>query len=180
MNGCLSSGALGLALYVASWFALHAVAHCEPSGNPGELPSLEQLPTLAELQSACAPEVELRRRSLALEEQPGIWLAEPIAACMSSRLALLPELRRLVTLYEGRVLEGDARAALLTRQLELGRQIEARLEEALARTLEQAREAEERSARWHRRPALWWAVGVVSTVALQVVALRTVGALGGS
>lgn len=172
MNGCLSSGALGLALYVASWFALHAIAHCEPSGESGELPSL------AELQSACAPEVTLRRRALTVDGQPGIWLAEPIAACMSSRLALLPELRRLVTLYEGRVIEADARAALLTRQLELGRQIEERLEEALTRAITQAREAEERSARWHRRPALWWSVGLVSAVALQVVALRTVGALG--
>lgn len=172
MNGCLSSGALGLALYVASWFALHAVAHCEPSGNPGELPSL------AELQSACAPEVELRRRALTVEGAPGFWIAEPILACTASRLALLPELRQLVTLYAERARESDARAALLTRQLDLGREIEARLEEALAAAVARANEAEERSARWHRRPALWWGVGVVSALALQIVALRTVGALG--
>lgn len=165
MSDRLASGALGLALYVAS-LALHVTAHAEPSENPGELPSL------AELQSACAPEVELRRRSLTVEGQPGIWLAEPIAACMAGRLALVPELRRLVTVLELRVERTDAHVVLLERQLELSREIEARLEEALTLSFS------ETVPRWHRRPALWWAVGVVSTVALQVVALRTVGALG--
>lgn len=167
MSDRLASGALGLALYVAS-LALHVTAHAEPSENPGELPSL------AELQSACAPEVELRRRSLTVEGQPGIWLAEPIAACMAGRLALVPELRKLVTVLELRVERTDAHVVLLERQLELSREIEAELE----RALEVAVRGRERTLRWHRRPALWWAVGVVSTVALQVVALRTVGALG--
>lgn len=165
MSDRLASGALGLALCVAS-LALHVTAHAEPSENPGELPSL------AELQSACAPEVELRRRSLTVEGQPGIWFDERVAACMASRLALATELRQLVTALELRVERTDAHVVLLERQLELSREIEARLEEALTLSFS------ETVPRWHRRPALWWAVGVVSTVALQVVALRTVGALG--
>lgn len=118
--------------------------------------------------------MEIRRRSLTVDGAPGIWFAAPVAACMAGRLALIPELRKLVTVLELRVERADAQAALLARQLELSREIESELE----RALQAAERASERERRWHRRPGLWWAVGVVSAVALQVVAVRALDALG--
>lgn len=164
-RGLIVGGFLAASLWAAT-------ARCEPFTAP------EQLPSLVELSTACAPEVQHRRASLSHGGQPGLWFAQPIAQCMASRLALVPELRKLVTLYEERARASDAHVVLLVRQLAVSREIETQLEEALTRAIAQAREAEERAGRWHRRPALWWSVGLVSAVALQVVALRTVGALG--
>lgn len=164
--GCLISGGFGLVLYVASFFCLHAIAHCQAEERV-------ELPSLAELSAPCAPEATLRRRLLEVDGVPGIWFAEPVAACMASRLSLALELRRLVAAYEERAHAADAQIALLGRQLELSREIEAELE----RALQAAERASERERRWHRRPGLWWAVGVVSAVALQVATTRTVGAL---
>lgn len=167
MQGCLISGGFGLLLYVASFFCFHAIAHCQAEERV-------ELPSLVELSTACAPEVELRRRSLAVEGRPGLWFAEPVAACMAGRLALVPELRKLVTVLELRVERVDAQAALLARQLEVSREIETELESAL----ERAAKMQTRAERWHQRPGLWWAVGVVSAVVLQVVAVRALDALG--
>lgn len=167
MQGCLYNAGAGLLLYVASFFVLHSIAHCQDEERI-------ELPSLVELSTACAPEVELRRRSLTVEGHPGLWFAEPIAACMASRLALVPELRKLVTVLELRVERTDAHVVLLERQLELSREIEAELD----RALERAEKQRERSERWSRRPGLWWAVGVVSAVVLQVVAVRALDALG--
>jgi hypothetical protein len=166
MQGCLIHALLGVALYVASFFCLHAIAHCQAEESV-------ELPSLVELSTACAPEVEFRRRSLTVEGRPGLWFDERVAACMAGRLALVPELRRLVTVLELRVERTDAHVALLERQLALSREIEAELE----RALQAAERTSERERRWHRRPGLWWAVGVVSAVALQVATTRTVGAL---
>lgn len=167
MSGCLYNAGAGLLLYVASFFCLHAIAHCQDEERV-------ELPSLAELSAPCAPEVELRRRSLTVEGQPGIWFDERVASCMAGRLALVPELRKLVTVLELRVERTDAQIALFERQLVLSREIEAELE----RALQAAERTSKRERRWHRRPGLWWAVGVVSAVVLQVVATRTLSALG--
>lgn len=166
LPGCAISGGFGLVLYVASFFCFHAIAHCQAEERV-------ELPSLAELSAPCAPEVELRRRSLTVEGASGIWFDERVAACMAGRLALVPELRKLVTVLEFRVERTDAQVVLLERQLVLSREIEAELE----RALQAAERASERERRWQRRPGLWWAVGVVSAVALQVATTRTVGAL---
>jgi len=166
MSGCLYNAGAGLLLYVASFFCLHAIAHCQAEERV-------ELPSLVELSTACAPEVELRRRSLVVDGRPGLWFDDRVAACMAGRLALVPELRKLVTVLELRVERTDAHVALLERQLEISREIEAELE----RALQAAERTSERERRWHRRPGLWWAVGVVSAVALQVATTRTVGAL---
>lgn len=166
MPGCFVSCGFGLLLYVASFFCLHAIAHCQAEERV-------ELPSLAELSAPCAPEATLRRRLLEVDGVPGIWFSEPVAACMAGRLALVPELRKLVTVLELRVERTDAQVVLLERQLSLSREIEADLE----RALQAAERASERERRWHRRPGLWWAVGVVSAVALQVATTRTVGAL---
>jgi len=165
MSGCLYNAGAGLLIYVASFFVLHSIAHCQEE---------MEMPSLAELSAPCAPEATLRRRLLEVDGVPGIWFAEPVAACMAGRLALVPELRRLVTVLELRVERTDAHVALLERQLALSREIEAEFE----RALQAAERASERERRWHRRPGLWWSVGVVSAVALQVVAVRALDALG--
>lgn len=162
MQGCLSSALFGLLLYVASWFVLHSIAHCqaEPSRNPLQL----------DLSAECAPEVELRRRTLTVEGAPGIWFAEPVAACMAGQLRAVPVLIELVELYMHRAEESDAMIDALKRQLELGREIEDRLDASLEVALRRQREAEESRSRLSRRPALWFALGVVSTGALMFAA----------
>lgn len=167
MQGCLSSALFGLVLYVASFFVLHSIAHCQAEERV-------ELPSLAELSAPCAPDATLRRRLLEVDGVPGIWFSEPVAACMASRLSLALELRRLVAAYEERAHAADAQIALLGRQLELSREIETELE----RALQAAERSSERERRRHRRPGLWWAVGVVSAVVLQVVAVRALDALG--
>jgi hypothetical protein len=167
MPGCLYTGGLALVLWVVSFFVFHEIAHCQAEERV-------ELPSLVELSTACAPEVELRRRVLEVEGVPGLWFDARVASCMASRLALLPELRKLVTLYEQRVERGDVQIALLGRQIELGKEIEAELE----RALDVAIKGRERALRWHRRPGLWWGVGVVSAVVLQIVAVRVLDRFG--
>lgn len=123
-----------------------------------------------ELSPECAPEVEHRRQALTLEGVPGIWFPEPIAACMAGRLRAVPVLVELVELYMHRATESDAMIDALKRQLELGREIEARLDASLEVALRRQREAEESRDRLSRRPALWFALGVVSTGALMFAA----------
>lgn len=123
-----------------------------------------------ELSPECAPEVEHRRQALTLEGVPGIWFPEPIAACMAGRLRAVPVLVELVELYMHRATESDAMIDALRRQIELGREIEARLDASLDAALRRQREAEESRDRLSRRPALWFALGVVSTGALMFAA----------
>lgn len=123
-----------------------------------------------ELSAECAPEVEHRRQALSIDGVPGIWFAEPIAACMAARLRAVPALVELVELYMHRATESDAMIDALKRQLELGREIEARLDASLEVALRRQREAEESRDRLSRRPALWFALGVVSTGALMFAA----------
>lgn len=123
-----------------------------------------------ELSPECAPEVEHRRQALTLEGVPGIWFPEPIAACMAGRLRAVPALVELVELYMHRATESDAMIDALRRQIELGREIEARLDASLEVALRRQREAEESRDRLSRRPALWFALGVVSTGALMFAA----------
>jgi len=163
MQGCLSSALFGLLLYVASWFVLHSIAHCqsEPSRNPLQL----------DLSAECAPEVELRRRSLSVEGAPGIWFAEPVAACMAGQLRAVPVLIELVELYMHRAEESDAMIDALKRQLELGREIESHLDASLEVAQRRQREAEESRDRLSRRPALWFVVGM-ATAAVTVIAVN--------
>jgi len=123
-----------------------------------------------ELSPECAPEVEHRRQALTLEGVPGIWFAEPVAACMAARLRAVPALVNLVELYMHRATESDAMIDALRRQIELGREIESHLDASLEVALRRQREAEESRDRLSRRPALWFALGVVSTGALMFAA----------
>lgn len=125
-----------------------------------------ELPTLEELSTECAPEVELRRKTLMVDGQLGIWFAEPVAACMAGRLRAIPPLLSLVELYEARIKEEDERVAALRRQLELSYAIEERLTASLDHAMRAKREAEESRDKISRRPALWFALGVVTTGAL--------------
>lgn len=131
--------------------------------------SLAPMDTI-DLSRECAPEVEHRRQALSIDGAPGIWFAEPVAACMAGRLRAVPVLVELVELYMHRATESDAMIDALKRQLELGREIEARLDASLEVALRRQREAEESRDRLSRRPALWFALGVVSTGALMFAA----------
>jgi hypothetical protein len=172
MPGCLYTGGAALVLYVLSFFVLHEVAHCQPSEEVGELPSL------VELSVACAPEVQFRRATLEHEGRRGIWFAEAVAQCMAGRLRLVPELRKIVDLQEQRIRLGDDKAANLTRRLEVSAEIETALRDAVTLAEKGRREAEARAGRWTRHPGLWFAVGIVTTVALQVAATRVINAAG--
>lgn len=123
-----------------------------------------------ELSAECAPEVEHRRQALTLEGVHGIWFPEPIAACMAARLRAVPALVELVELHESRAAASDAMIATLQRQLAIGREIETHLDASLEAALRRQREAEESRDRLSRRPALWFALGVVSTGALMFAA----------
>lgn len=125
---------------------------------------------LPDLSIECAPEVTHRRELLTLDGDPGIWFAEPVAACMAARLALVPELYVLIDRYEAREAERATLDALRERRGELSAKIEDELQVALENALERARRAETDRDKFARRPMLWFALGTALATTLFIAA----------
>jgi hypothetical protein len=127
---------------------------------------------LPDIEAPCAPEVTENRRAVVVHgEDSGIWFHSDVARCLLGRLRLLPLLTQRVRLLDQRLTLSDERDALRTRQVALAGE-EARIaSDALEAAVRGRREAEEARDAWYRHPALWFTVGVVATVVLQVVAI---------
>jgi len=96
---------------------------------------------------------------------------------MLERLSILPIYAQRVTLLEERLAHDDDRTDLLRRQVSLAEEGERRATGALEAAMRRIREAEEsasfeRDLRW-----VWFGVGVVMTVALELLALYGLGAI---
>lgn len=143
-----------------------------------DAPAVE-LPAPEALEAACAPEVtQGRRQLLEVEGQPGIWFHADVARCMAGRLALLPRYARHTRLLTQRLILSDERDGLRAREVALAAAEADTAGNALVAAERRAREAEEARDAWWRHPALWVAIGVVLTVAVEVAAvviLREVG-----
>jgi hypothetical protein len=137
-----------------------------------------ELPPPDLLEAPCAPDVDANRRALLEHDaEPGIWFHADVARCMAERLALLPAYARHVRLLEERVALSDERDALRAREVQLAADEAAAAREALEAAVRRAREAEADRDAWWRHPALWFAVGVVVTVALEVAAIYALDAI---
>jgi hypothetical protein len=90
---------------------------------------------------------------------------------MLGRLAALPEYAGRVRLLEGRLTLRDEGLALRDRQVALAEQEAETATGALEAAVRGRREAEEALDAWYRSPILWVVVGVVVTIALEVVAI---------
>ncbi len=132
----------------------------------------EDLPTAAELSSQCAPEVQGgRRAALSHDGVDGFWFHGDVARCLLQRYSLLAPFARRVELLEDRLRLQNERDALQERRVALAAQEAEAATEALEAAVRRAREAEEALDAWYRHPALWFTVGVVVTVVLEVVAV---------
>ena len=131
-----------------------------------------ELPSAAELSTQCAPEVQTSRRAeLTHEGVDGFWFQGDVTRCLLRRYSTLLGFARRVELLEDRLaLQGD-RDVLTARQVALAVQEAEAATGALEAAVRRAREAEEARDAWYRAPLLWFAVGGVVVVVLEVVAI---------
>lgn len=130
------------------------------AANQGAAQDLE-LPDL-HLESPCAPSVAGSRRGVTeVEGAPVIWFQHEVAACLLTRLRVLPLYVARVTLLEQRLVLSRERDALRAHQVELADQEAQEAKEALEAALRRARELDEASHRLLRRPVFWFSTGVV-------------------
>lgn len=129
----------------------------------------------------CAPEVtEDAPRRLVLEAPTGaqgVWFHLEVARCLLGRVAALSASERQLGLLEDRLRLSDERDALRAREAALATQEAEAASEALEAAVRGRREAEEALDAWHRHPALWFAVGVVVSVALGAVGIYGLSAI---
>ena len=126
----------------------------------------QERPAIPELVLAPCPDLG------AIDAQgPAVLFPRTTADCMLARLRLLPEVVRYADLLEQRIAHDDVRIGLRDREVALAAQEAETATAALEAALRRAREAEEDRDAWYRAPALWFTVGVVATVVLEVVAI---------
>lgn len=128
----------------------------------------DQIHVAQDRQAPCAPEVTLRRAELEHEHQPGIWFHRDVARCILRDLATLERYRLLVRDLELRINASDALVDIVTEAGRVADEAREHAEEALQAAVRGRREAEEARDAWHRSRALWFAVGVVVSVAAGV------------
>jgi hypothetical protein len=134
-------------------------------------------PPLPEAGAPCAPEVMTRSALLTHAGQQGMWFHIDVARCMLARLEALPLYAERVRLLEQRLTLSDERHELMLRQVALAEEGERRAEQVLLNAERASRRASEeagleRNLRW-----LWFAAGIVLTVAVQAVAIWALGEL---
>jgi len=130
----------------------------------------QERPSLPELHLAACPEAS-GLHAQELDGARGMWFPRPTAECMLGRLTQLGELVPYVRLLEERLTLDDERNALQARRVALAAEEAHVAEAALEAALRRAREAEEALDAWYRSPLLWFAVGVVVTIVLEVAAV---------
>ena len=151
--------ALALAA-LAALVLLSSVARAQDDERP-EIPELS-LP-------ACPGAAQLR--AYELDGARGMWFPRSTSECVLGRLTQLGEIVPYVGLLEERLVLDDERNALQTRRVSLADEEAQAAGDALEAALRRAREAEEALDAWWRHPALWFAVGVVAAIALEVAAV---------
>lgn len=137
-----------------------------------DAPAEPELPTAAELSTQCAPSIEANRRAaLSHDGDQGFWFHGDVARCLLQRYSLVAPFAQRVELLEARLQLQSERDALQERRVALAVQEAETATGTLEAAVRRAREAEEARDAWYRSPALWFAVGVVATVVLEVVAI---------
>lgn len=149
-------------LVLAAALMVASSAHCQDATGrePVELPGIEAMHL-----PAC-PSMDDRRMV-----DGGWWFARPTVECFFLRGRQLEAALPLIHMQRERLRLDDERIALRDRALELSHREAEVAEQHLEAALQRAREAEEAADAWFRHPALWFAVGVVVTVVLEVAAV---------
>lgn len=130
-------------------------------------------PELPELQLASCPELA------AIESRDGgVWFPRATSECMLQRLNQLREAVPYIRMLEQRSRLTNERDALQVRRVALAEEQTQVATEALEEAVERARSAEESRDAWYRHPALWFSIGVVITIALEVAAVVAFAELG--
>jgi len=118
-----------------------------------------------------------RRASVTHEGEAGVWFRLDVARCLLGDVTELRLVRERVGLLDARLEIREEQITLTREALDLGRRAEERATGALEAAVRGRREAEEERDAWWRSPILWFAVGAVVTVALEVVAVYALAAL---
>lgn len=134
---------------------------------------------LAQELEPCAPDITENRRAVREHNgSPGIWFHIEVARCMLTRLTETALYMRRISMLEERLQLSDERLELQQRVTSLAEQEAEQVSGALDAAIGRAREAEESRDAWYRHPALWAAVGVVLTVAVEAVAIWALNRVG--
>lgn len=161
--------AIILAANACLYLTFHSCAHGQER---------EELPSSAELSSLCAPEVQEGRRFLVTREGvEGFWFHPDVGRCLLKRYGTLPSFAQRVEEFEARRLVQEGRDELQERRVALAEEEADTATGVLEEAVRGRREAEETLNAWHRSRALWFAVGAVVIIVVQVVTVWAYSAL---
>lgn len=118
-----------------------------------------------------------RRATLTHAGESGVWFRGDVVRCLLGDVEELRLLRDRVGLMDERLTLRDDQLRLSREALALGRAAEERATGALEAAVRRARQAEEDRDAWWRSPVLWFTVGAVLTIGLEVAAVALLGAI---
>lgn len=151
------------------------------SSSPG---SAQDLPSLEEISSPCAPDVPKALRGGLTTVEVGDrsirarWFHMDVARCMLGRLSSLPLYAQRVSLLSERLTLGTERLALEARRADLAVEGEEQAVQALEAAERGRRAAEEARSAWYRKPAFLVTMGAVAVIVLEAIAVGVLYKLG--